>query len=649
MPAADTPRASRVRGLSARAVLLAVALIPLNIVWIQSMELVWNSGQPTMLSLFFNAVFVLLVLALGNLALRRWLPRLALRPDELAVVYVMVSFASAVGGHDFLQVLVLMLPAGAYYATPENHWGDLLAKHPSPSLLVTDPEAIRHFWEGSGSPELFHGLLPWLKPAAMWLGFALVLLGVMMCINTLVWRRWTEQEKLTYPLTEIPFQVCSPGFKLIGPSLFGSGLLWVGLALAGGIDLLNGLAHLYPSLPSLKLTAHNLSPLLQANPWKAMGNTWVSVYPFAIGLGYLMPQDFLFSCWFFYWFWKLELIVGALIGQLQTGLPHVPEQTFGAYLGIAVFALWAGRKYFTQIARDVLRGVSPADEPRQAVSYRVAFAGLAVGGVLLTGFMVKMLGASVVSAVVYLVAYLLMSLAMTRMRAEFGLPVHDLFTGPLAMMVNIGGSKMWGQKSIVGLSLLWWLERVQRSHPMPHGLEGLSLGERRGVRGSGMLAAIGIAAVVGAVATVGSLVRLGSTHGFATLGTDAPYLGNGGFSRPASWLAYRRPPNLSKLGALGVGAAFTVALMLLRQRYVWWPFHPVGFAASSIWFIGLLWVPLFVAWVIKGLVIRYGGNKLYSRLVPLFVGLVLGEFLMGGLWGLIGAIGRFPTYRFWAY
>jgi hypothetical protein len=31
------------------------------------------------------------------------------------------------------------------------------------------------------------------------------------------------------------------------------------------------------------------------------------------------------------------------------------------------------------------------------------------------------------------------------------------------------------------------------------------------------------------------------------------------------------------------------------------------------------------------------------------MGLILGEFLVGGLWGLIGSIGRFPTYRFWAY
>jgi len=35
--------------------------------------------------------------------------------------------------------------------------------------------------------------------------------------------------------------------------------------------------------------------------------------------------------------------------------------------------------------------------------------------------------------------------------------------------------------------------------------------------------------------------------------------------------------------------------------------------------------------------------------MPVFVGLVIGEFLVGGLWGLVGAIGRLMTHRFWSY
>lgn len=637
------------QGVSLRAILLGVVLIPLNTLWVQSMELIWESGQPTMLSLFFNAVFTLLVLALLNLALRRWLPRWALESGELVVVYIMVSLASAIGGHDCLQVLALMLPSCAYFATPENRWEDLFSEQLSSPLLVTAPDAVRDFWEGGGNLYSSHHLSAWLGPVGIWGGFVIVLLVVMMCINVVVWRRWSEQERLTYPLTEIPFQVTRPGFGLLGPSLFGSGFFWLGFGAAAAIDLLNGFAHLYPILPSIKVTAYNLAPHLQTYPWRAMGYTTVSVYPFAIGLGYLMPQDFLFSCWFFYWFWKGELILSYLTGHQQAGFPHVSQQTFGAYAGIALFAMWTGRKYFAQLLRDVLAGNVPPDQERQALSYRAAFGGLAAGLVLLTIFMTHLLGVSLPAAVLYLAGYLLVSFSITRMRAEFGLPVHDFFTGPLATMVNIGGTEALGRKNLIGLGMFWWLERIQRSHPMPHGMEGLSLGERRGLSGRGVLAALAVAIVVGTLAGFWSMAHLGYTYGFVTRATDAPYMGKGGFTRPHSWVGLATPPHLGRGVALVIGASFTVALLVLRQRYVWWPFHPVGYAASSIWFIGLLWVPMFVAWMVKGLVIRYGGHKLYMRLAPLFVGLVLGEFLVGGLWGLVGAIGRFSTYRFWSY
>jgi len=380
-----------------------------------------------------------------------------------------------------------------------------------------------------------------------------------------------------------------------------------------------------------------------------MGYVTVSAYPFAVGLSYLMPQEFLFASWFFYWLWKGELVLGHVIGRYQAEFPYVKEQTFGAYAGISVFALWSSRAYFARLVSDVLRGRPPADEARQALPYRFALGGLLAGVALLAIFMTALLGVSLPAALVYLGGYLLISLAITRMRAEFGLPVHDLFTGPLATMVNIAGTEALGRRNLIGLNLLWWLERVQRSHPMPHGIEGLSLGERRGLSPRGVLGALCLALMIGTLAGFWSMIHLGHTYGFVTVQTDAPYMAEGAFSRSASWLAYPVRPSPGRLLALLSGAVFTIALLMLRQRYVWWPFHPVGYAASSIWFIGLLWLPMFAAWMAKGLLIRYGGHRLHRRLVPLAVGLVLGEFMVGGLWGLVGTLGKFPTYRFWAY
>jgi len=637
------------RGASLRAVIIGAALIPPNIFWVQSMELIWNSGQPTMLSLFFNAVFTLLVLSLLNLLLRWRLPRWALDPGELVVVYAMVSLGSAVGGHDFLQVLAIMLPTASYFATAENRWAEVFADELDSSLLVTDPTAVSDFWEGASHVYTLADMSPWLTPVAIWSGFVICLLAAMLCINSLIWRRWTDEEKLSYPLTEIPTRIASPGMQLIGPEMLGNRLFWIGFGLAAGVDLLNGFAHLYPGLPSIKVTAQNFGAGFSTYPWRAMGHTWTSFYPFAIGLGYLMPQDFLFSCWFFYWFWKAEMVMTWMTGHHHGGMPHVNEQTFGAYMGIALFALWTGRHYFADLLGTVLRGRVPPDESRQALPSRLGIGLLIAFLAALIWFMTALLRVDLPAALIYLVIYLIVSLAITRMRAEFGLPVHDFFYGPLSMMVTVAGSSAFSDRSLKGLGQLIWMERMQRSNPMPHGIEGLSLCERRGVPGSQTMLAMAIAVVVGTLAAFWAMVQLGTTHGFVSQSTDSPYLAMGGFSRAARWVRVPTTAHTGKLAALGVGGAFTIVLLLLRQRYLWWPFHPVGFAASSMWFIGLLWLPMFVAWLVKGTILRYAGHKLYARLIPVFVGLVIGEFLVGGLWGLVGAIGRFTTYRFWSY
>src|SRR5207248_1973387 len=45
-----------------------------------------------------------------------------------------------------------------------------------------------------------------------------------------------------------------------------------------------------------------------------------------------------------------------------------------------------------------------------------------------------------------------------------------------------------------------------------------------------------------------------------------------------------------------------------------------------------------LAWAIKTLVLRYGGMRLYRQSLPFFYGMILGDFLAGGLTTLAGCI-----------
>ena len=48
----------------------------------------------------------------------------------------------------------------------------------------------------------------------------------------------------------------------------------------------------------------------------------------------------------------------------------------------------------------------------------------------------------------------------------------------------------------------------------------------------------------------------------------------------------------------------------------------------------LMWGSFFLVWVVKALVVRLGGARLYRRLAPLFLGIAFGHFFTAGiLWG----------------
>jgi hypothetical protein len=87
--------------------------------------------------------------------------------------------------------------------------------------------------------------------------------------------------------------------------------------------------------------------------------------------------------------------------------------------------------------------------------------------------------------------------------------------------------------------------------------------------------------------------------------------------------------------------------MVLRRRFVWWPFHPAGYALSlSRWNTSWYWFSIFVSWLLKWILFRMGGLKVYRKAMPFFTGLVLGEFMVGAIWTLIGIALERPMYRF---
>jgi hypothetical protein len=59
-----------------------------------------------------------------------------------------------------------------------------------------------------------------------------------------------------------------------------------------------------------------------------------------------------------------------------------------------------------------------------------------------------------------------------------------------------------------------------------------------------------------------------------------------------------------------------------------------------------VWFPMLLGWAAKGIILRFGGMKLFRAWIPFFLGLILGDIVIGVLWSLIGAALGMDIYMF---
>ena len=101
---------------------------------------------------------------------------------------------------------------------------------------------------------------------------------------------------------------------------------------------------------------------------------------------------------------------------------------------------------------------------------------------------------------------------------------------------------------------------------------------------------------------------------------------------------YLKNPTLPNLGGwlqTGVGAGLMALLMFLRQRFLWWPLHPLGLPISATRIMDLVWFSVFLAWFLKLVILKYGGPGMFVRMRPFFLGMILGQFVSAGVWIVI--------------
>jgi hypothetical protein len=536
-----------------------------------------------------------------------------------------------------MQILMPILSYGTWFATPENEWLGLFHKYIPGWAAVIDRKLLVDYYHGDSTLYTWAHIRVWLIPVLWWSAFIFALVLVMLCLNLLMRRQWTEHEKLSYPIIQLPLGMTESG----SGNLFRRKLVWIGFSIAATIDIVNGLHFLYPVVPSLGGKLYNIAPLFPSTPLNAIGWTPIAIYPFVIGLGFLIPLALSFSCWFFYLFFKAERILGAVLGlRALPKFPYIDEQGAGAYIGLSVFALWIGRRHIRQVISGFLRG--DQNDDGQRVSYRWAVMGLLLCSAFMLVFCLRT-GMSFLVIILFFVIYFALSIAVTRLRAELGPPVHDFhFASPIEFLIDAYGGRRLGGRNLTMLSYLFFFNRAHRSHPMPNQLEAMKMAEMRRVPLHTLVRAMILASAFGIIASAWSYLHLAYKYG--TFGDW--WVGNYTFSRLQRWLTNPGQTNLAGIIARGVGTLFTLWLMFMRMRSIWWPIHPAGYAISGSWSMNSFWFSILISFVCKWVILRFGGLRTYRKGIPLFLGLVLGEFTVGSFWSIMGIAAGRPMYRF---
>ena len=216
-------------GVSARAVGLGLALIPLLIFWLEYTEIVASGPDLAAMSLPMGVLFALLVLVGVNLVVKRVRPQAALSQGELLTVYAMNAVAVPLGGIGMMQFLTPALAGWKHYATRENRWENW--HHFLPPWAVPDPAVIPAYYAGRSSLLAPGVLAGWATPISVWTGFLLLLLGCFYCLSALIRRQWVDRERLPFPIVQIPLEMTRNGGDT---PLWRSPLLWGGAGIAAG-------------------------------------------------------------------------------------------------------------------------------------------------------------------------------------------------------------------------------------------------------------------------------------------------------------------------------------------------------------------------------------------------------------------------------
>ncbi|MCL6534295.1 MAG: hypothetical protein K6U12_13590 [Armatimonadetes bacterium] len=603
--------------LRMRGLVIGFALLPFTTYW--AVEIVLS----VIFSLLIPPVAALMAVALLNAIGRKVFGRWYLETPDLVVIFTILFVGTAMAS-EWMNVVAPLWHSFGLYADQNETYRTRVIPHLADWLFFRTAEPIREYGIGGYPfPYALTKLGVWLPIFLGWLGLFGSAAMAMLCINTLMRRLWTQQERLAFPIIQVPMLLCQPQSPL-----WRSRYLWGAFIVMVLIDTINALNMFFPWIPPIKtrFLAH-LNDYLHSPPWNQTGWIPVGLFPYMSAIGVFVPNDLLFSSVLFYFVRKLMQVATAALGYEQGVFgggylvpqpPYFSEQSWGAFLGLFVSVVWASRGYLKEIWHEIRTGYNP--EAGYAISARWAFIGLILSLGVLIGLGVAV-GLPWWLVTIYVLLYMAFSVVVARLRAQLGAPIHEMaFMGPHQLMIAFTGTQNLTESTIARLMTTFhFMNRLHRSHPMPYELESMKMGELARLNQKALWFVIASAVILG--------ILLGEFFSINRFYRDGARDFGQGMAGVITQLADNRyPPNVTAMAFFTGAFCFVLLLDFIRYRVPGFPIHPAGYALSMNFGIDYIWFGLGVVLLIKLFVNRYYGLQGYEKLRAVAIGVILGEF-----------------------
>jgi hypothetical protein len=295
------------------------------------------------------AFAAVLFLTLLRPVLRRVAPRLTPSRGQILLLYIMLATSTILSGSYHIRAFLPHLVALQYNERPGGPFVGTKYSDYLPNWLAPhDTKVVEEYY--NGSPDNSVPWAAWVGPLCWWSLFLVAIFLGVYCLMRLVEKKWTQDEKLSFPLLFLPLAMSNEDWSSYGSRKTRRALFLFGFGAAVLFNGLNIVHILQPIVPSPGFYI-SLQEYFQDRPWKPFGSIYIFFMLEAIGIGYFVPLEVTFSTWFFYLCNRAFASAGSAAGYDQPGFPFTQEQSLGGYLAVGLLLLWGLRATFRNSLR----------------------------------------------------------------------------------------------------------------------------------------------------------------------------------------------------------------------------------------------------------------------------------------------------------